>query len=214
MADFTINGPTVLIPHSHVQHPDSVEGTIITLTEGYLSAAIDMYHAFVEATVNTDPGRFSIFGSRDASAKDTWKHLIDIEVTNGTPVTEDLTNTEGANTKVLRVASTTDFTARENIYVRDTNAGSPTSTTGALASGEENSEWHRVDKIVTNTSVDIMVGIQNQKDSSDELWDLAQQNTFNLPPGYLRVRVDFSHEGTTGANVHVKAELMEITDIV
>lgn len=211
--DYTTNGPTTLIPHSVVIHPDSVEGTPVSLTAGYLSAVVNMWHAFVEAAANTNPGRFSIFGAYGAD-DDDWIHLIDIEVTTTTPVDETLNGGgEAAGSKVLNVASTTGFAARQNIYVRDTNGGAPTGATGTLGSPETLSEWHRVDKIVANTSIDIMVGLENAKDNSDVLFTEAQFFKFNLPPGFSRVRCDYSHEGTTGANAHVKAELLEITDI-
>jgi hypothetical protein len=212
MADYTTSGPTSVLAHAVVIHPDSREGSPHSLTAGYLAAVITMWHAFVEAAANTNPGRFSIYGAYGADADD-WIHLADFEVTTATPGTEAMTATEPAGEKVLACASTTGFTARNNIYVQDTNAGSPTGTTGALGSPETLSEWHRVDKIVSNTSVDIMVGLANQKDSSDVLWTDAEYFKFNVPPGYSRVRVDFSHEGAAGANVHVKAEIIEITDI-
>ena len=213
MSDFTTNGPVVLIAHSHVQHPDSIEGVEVALTAGYLAASVTMWHAPVEAAANTNPGRFSIYLNRHATRDDLWEHKIDLEVGTGTAATEAMTATEPAAEKVLAVASTTGFAARDKLYVQDTNAGSPTSTTGSLGSPETLSEWHACDKIVANTSIDIMAGLVNEKDSSDVIWNLAQFFQFNVEPGWARVRCDFSHEGAAGANVHVKAELNEITDI-
>ena len=76
------------------------------------------------------------------------------------------------------------------------------------------SEWHSVDIIVANTSVNIMMALTTQKDLSDFLWGSAQH--FSIPidcSGWSRLRVDFSHEGATGANCAVEAFISIATDI-
>lgn len=197
MVDFT-QTKSILITHALVTHPNSIEGTAVSLADTMQSGAITMWHALVEATANTNPGTFRIFGSYDASADDQWFHILDIDVSTDTAATEDFTASEPTGEKVLAVASTTGFAAKDNIYLEDINT---------LA----NSEWHTVDVISSNVSITIMIGLVNQKDApgaDDVIWGSAQQFTMPLPPGLLRIRVDFSHEGTTGANCHVMAEVL------
>ena len=211
MADLT-QAKYTLIPHSHVQHPDSIEGTPVTV-DSFLKLTIVMWHALVEAVANTDPGKFRVFGSLDLTGDDHWFHILDVDVTDATPATEPLSANVLAGARSLPVLSTTGFAARDHVYVRDTNGGFPQSMTGSLAGDELNSEWHAVDKVVANSSIDIMMGVANAKDTSDEIWGSAQQFRVTLGSGLARVRVDFSHEGATGANCHVKAELRADTDI-
>lgn len=199
MADFTQSKST-LLAHAAVTHPDSVEGTAVSVATA-LECLIILWHALVEATANTNPGTFRIFGSLDAADDDNWFHILDVDVSNATAATEAMTATEPTAETVLAVASTTGFAAKDNIYVQDTSVVA-------------DSEWHTVDKIVSNTSIDIMLGLTNQKDNADVIWGSAQQ--FSIPlncAGLSRIRVDFSHEGATGANVHIKAEVHVATDI-
>ena len=198
MAAYTQSKST-LLTHAAVTHPDSVEGTSVVMAT-YLNAVIVCWHALVEATANTNPGTFRVFGSLDAADDENWFHILDIDASNATAATEAMTATEPAGETVLAVASTTGFAAKDNIYVQDT---------GTLG----DSEWHTVDKIVANTSIDIMMGLTNQKDSSDVIWGSAQQFTVPLPGNLSRVRVDFSHEGAVGANCHIKAEILINTAI-
>lgn len=202
MVDFTQSKST-LLSHQLVTHPNSVEGTAVSVATA-LSCLITMWHALVEATANTNPGTFRVFGSFDASADDQWFHILDIDVTTDTAATEDFTASEPVGEKVLAVASTTGFAAKDNIYLEDVNT---------IAQ----SEWHTVDKIVSNTSIDIMIGLVNQKDApgtDDIIWGSAQQFRLPLPcDGLSRIRVDFSHEGGTGANAHIMAEVNVATDL-
>lgn len=199
MADFT-QAKSTLIAHALVTHPNSIEGTPVSVANS-LSGLLTMWHALVEETANTNPGTFRIFGSHDSSGDDAWYHILDIDVTTATPATEALTATEPIAETVLAMASTTGLAAKDNVYVQDA---------GVLG----NSEWHSLDVIDPNVSAAIMMGLANQKDSSDFIWGSAQE--FNIPmnfDGVSRIRVDFSHEGGTGADVHVKAEVTVATDL-
>lgn len=199
MADIT-QSKSVTLSHQGVTHPNSVEGTAVSVAS-YLSCLIVMWHAIVEGTTNTNPGTFRIFGSLDATNDEDWFHILDIDVSSANPATEAMTATEPTGETVLAVASTTGFAAKDHIYIEDV---------GTLA----DSEWHTVDRIVANTSIDIMMGLTNQKDSLDVIWGSAQQLRVSLDcSGLSRLRVDFSHEGAAGANCHIKAEIMGATDI-
>lgn len=198
MADNT-QAKSTIIAHAAVTHPNSIEGTAVSVATA-LKGTIILKHALLEATANTNPGTFRIYTSIDASGDDAWNHLMDIDVSDATAATEAMTATEPIAETVLAVASTTGFAAKDNIYVQDA---------GTLA----DSEWHSTNKIVSNTSIDIFMGLTNAKDSSDFIWGSAQQ--FHVPldfSGLSRIIVHFSHEGSTGANVHVLVEVNVTTD--
>jgi len=112
-----------------------------------------------------------------------------------------MTATEPTAETVLAVSSTTGFAAGDDIYVQD-------------AGTEADSEWHKVDRIVSNTSVDIFMGLTNGKDSSDVLWGSAQ--VFRVPlsfDGLSRIIVHYSNEGSSAPNTAVLVEVMMSTDI-
>lgn len=197
--DFTQAKSTTL-SHQSLTHPNSIEGTAVSVATA-LECLVVMWHALIEATANTNPGTFRIFGSLDPTNDEDWFHIMDIDVSTATAATEAMTATEPIAETVLAVASTTGFVAKDNIYVQDIGV-------------EADSEWHTIDKIVSNTSIDIMMGLTAQKDSADVIWGSAQQFRVALNcAGLSRIRVDFSHEGATGANCAVKAEINVATDI-
>ena len=104
-----------------------------------------------------------------------------------------MTATEPSAETVLAVASTTGFVAEDILYIQDA---------GTLA----DSEWARCEQIVTDTSIDIVDGLTTGKDSSDIIFNDAEIFVAQLDLSAVgRLRVIFQHEGTTGANVHVKA---------
>ena len=197
MADFTQAKSTTL-SHQAVTHPNSIEGTEVNVAT-FLECLVVMKHALIEATANTNPGTFRIFGSLDASGDDAWFHIMDIDVTTATAATEAMTATEPIAETVLAVASTTGFVAKDNIYVQDTSV-------------EADSEWHTIDKIVANTSIDIMLGLTTQKDSADVIWGSAQ--TFKFPFGSLgHINVYYSNEGASAPNTAVLVEVLVDTDL-
>jgi hypothetical protein len=110
-----------------------------------------------------------------------------------------MTATEPAAETVLAVADDDGFVALDDIYIQDT---------GTLA----NSEWAKVQEVVTDTSITITDGLTTEKDSSDVLWGSAQRFTHNLDlfgaAAVGRLRVIFMHEGAAGANMHVRAMMV------
>lgn len=102
---------------------------------------------------------------------------------------------------MLAVAATAGFLAYDVLYIQDT---------GTLA----NSEWARCQEIVANTSINLVDGLTNAKDSSDVIWNDADIWAIDVDLTALtRLRVVFQHEGAVGANCHVKA-LMVTADSV
>ena len=104
-----------------------------------------------------------------------------------------MTATEPIGETVLAVVATAGFVATDLLYIQDT---------GTLA----DSEWARCQEIVANTSINLIDGLTTQKDSADVIWNDANVWAAQLDlTAVTRLRVVFQHEGTTGANVHVKA---------
>lgn len=202
MADFSTASLKDAIAHQAVTHPNSVYGLAggpITPTAGAMWAKIHMHHAFIEAAANTNAGSFFVQTNLGIT-NENWVTEAQFTVFAGTPVTEALTATEPIGEVILVVASTTGFAADDYIYVQD-------------AGTEADSEWHQVDKIVSNTSVDLTEGLVKAKDSSDFMWGNAENFPWRLDlSGVVRWRVIYKNEGATGANTAIWVEYIEVTD--
>ena len=180
-----------ILTHQAVTHPATVTGSVQDVTTK-LAAKITLFHASVEATANTNPGRFYVLTSASASGDEDWEIAYEFDATISTADTEAMTATEPIGETALAVASTANFAARDKLYIQDT---------GTLA----NSEWALCEAITTTPSIDLIFGLTNQKDSSDVIWNDADifRCYFDLT-AVGRLRIVFSHEGSTGANCHVK----------
>jgi len=191
MADWTKTNQT-LLSHQAVTHPNTVQGSDLDVS-AIDTVGISLFHASVEATANTNGGKFLIQGANTASGDEDWATLIEFQAQNTTADTEAMTATEPVGETVLAVASTSGFAANDILYIQDT---------GTVA----NSEWARCQEVVTNTSIDLVDGLTNEKDSSDVIWNDAEIWFVQLAVrGLARIRVVFQHEGATAANCHVKA---------
>lgn len=192
MATISKTAGTAILSHQAVTHPDTVVGSAQDVSSK-LAATIICFHASVEATANSNPGSFYVQVSGSSSGDEDWATVAVFTAIISTADTEAMTATEPSSETVLAVASTTGFVAGDNLYIQDT---------GTLA----DSEWAKCQQIVTNTSIDLIDGLTNGKDSSDVIWNDADVFVCQLDlTSVYRVRVVFQHEGATGANVHVKA---------
>jgi hypothetical protein len=192
MATITKTQGTTILTHQAVTHPDTVKGTAQDVSTK-LAVTIYMFHASVEATANTNPGSFLVQESASSSGNEDWATIATYTAGSTTASTEAMTATEPVGETVLAVASTTGFVAGDNLYIQDT---------GTLA----DSEWGKCQEIVTNTSINLIDGLTNEKDSSDVIWNDAEIFVFDrVLTAVGRIRVVFQHEGSTGANAHVKA---------
>lgn len=201
MADFTqaSAGLRDAITHQAITNPNSVYGSSLTPVSGAMWAKIHMHHAFIEAASNANPGSFYV-QTNLGTTNENWVTEAQFPVFNGTPVTEALTATEPATEKVLAVASTTGFAADDYIYVQD-------------AGTEADSEWHQLDKIAAGVSLDLVDGLVTGKDSSDFAWSNAENFPYRLDlSGVVRWRVTYKAEGSTGANVAIWVQYIEVTD--
>jgi len=153
-----------------------------------------LFHASVQAAANTNPGRFLVQVSGAASGNEDWATIHEFDATISTADTEAMTATEPVGEKALTVAATAGFAANDILYIQDTTV---------VADGE----WARCREIVTDTTIDLVDGLTNQKDSADVIWNDADMFTCQLDLTAVgRVRVVFQHEGTAGADCHIKAD--------
>lgn len=191
-----------LIPHSRVIHPDTIKGTELDVSGDY-GIGITMHHGYVEDAANTNPGRFVIFASPKSSGDDSWVQVGAFQTKNTDPDKVNFNASEAVGQTDLTVDAVTGLAAHDLLYLQDTNGGAPTGTTGALSSPETLSEWAYLRKAVT-TTVTVLNGIANAKDSSDDIYNDASRFYWcEDVSGYARIRVDFIHEGATGANCDV-----------
>lgn len=192
------------IPHSRVIHPDTIVGTAIDVSGDY-AVGITMHHGYVEDVADTNPGRFVISGSPKSSGDDSWVTIAPFQAKGTNPDKVNINASEAAGQTDLTVDAVTGLAAHDYVYLQDTNGGSPSSSTGALSSPETLSEWAYLRKAVTTTAT-VRDGITNAKDANDDLYNDASRFYWEGDvSGYARIRVDFIHEGATGANCDVLA---------
>ena len=180
------------LAHQAVTHPNTVVGSALDVSTK-LALTLQLYHASVEATANTNPGKFLVQVSGASSGNEDWSTVAEFDATISTADTEAMTATEPIGEKALAVAATAGFVANDILYIQDA---------GTVGDGE----WARCREIVTNTTIDLVDGLTNAKDASDVIWNDADIWTVQLDlTAIARYRVVFIHEGAVGANAHIKA---------
>lgn len=185
----------IALAHQAVTHPNTVVGSALDVSTK-LAASIILFHASVEAAANTNPGKFLVQISGAASGNEDWGTVAEFDATISTADTEAMTVTESASETALAVAATAGFAANDKLYIQDASV---------VADGE----WARCREIVTDTTIDLVDGLTNAKDSSDVIWNDADIFTCQLDLTAVgRVRVVFQHEGAAGANCHVKGMMV------
>lgn len=184
-----------VLAHQAATHPITIKGSAIDCRTKR-AAVVFLYHGYVEATADTNPGVFKVQvrpDPGDGTVNEHWITVAEFAVKGTTPDTEAMTATEPIGETVLAVASTSGFVAGDLLYVQDT---------GTLA----DSEWGECQEVVSNTSIDLVDGLTAAKDSSDVIWNDSSRFVCALDlNGIESFRVVWSHEGGTGANGHVKA---------
>jgi hypothetical protein len=183
----------VALAHQAVTHPTTVVGSALDVSTK-LAMTIALFHASVEAVANTNPGKFLIQVSGAASGNEDWATIYEFDATISTADSEGINATEPVGETALAVdAATAGFVANDILYIQDTTV---------VADGE----WARCREIVTDTTIDLVDGLTNQKDNADVIWNDADIWTCQLDLTAVgRVRVVFQSEGAAGANCHIKA---------
>jgi len=177
-----------------------LEGTPAAVAT-YLSGVITVRVANVETTANVTGVMVWVQGSLETSGDDAWFTLLEFEGSTTAAETEAMTATEPVGETVLACASTTNLVVGDLVYIQDASV---------VADGE----WHKIVKVITNTSITIDYGLENQKDNSDFIWTEADTFTAYVNcEGLRRVNVLVVHEAATGSNLHILAEAIFATDI-
>lgn len=200
MADWTKVAETTILTRTAVTHPDTVEGTA-TAVAADDSVLITCYWASIEAAANTNAGSFLIQCSGSASGDDDWATVAEIGTPTGTAGSEVISN-DSESGPVIEVASTTGFAAGEWLYARDLGS-------------EAGSCWRYIDKIVSNTSVNVLDALTTALNNADSdiLWSDAQVTPIVLDVStWQRVRIVYSHEGAAGCNCVVEATMAKASD--
>lgn len=184
-----------VLAHQAATHPTTIVGSAIDCRTKR-AATLFLYHGYVEATADTNFGSFKVQVRPDAgdgSVLEHWITVATLPAKGTTPDTEAMTATEPQGETTLAVASTSGFAVDDLLYIQDTST---------LA----DSEWAELKTLVTNTNVQLIDGLTNQKDSADVIWNDASRYVINMDlNGIESFRVVWSHEGATGANGHIKA---------
>jgi len=183
-----------VLAHQVATHPTTIVGSAIDVSTKK-AISLHLFHGYIEATADTNPGRFLIQVRADdgaGSVNEHWITVAELVALGTTPDDENLTTTESAGDSSLAVASTTGFVAGDLLYIRNV---------GTLA----NSEWARLKSIVSNTSLELMDGLTNGMTSSDKVFNDASAWVVNLDVRNIEaIRVVWFHQGATGADGHIK----------
>jgi len=115
-----------------------------------------------------------------------------------TGASEALTGTEAAGSTVLEVASTTGFAVGNYCSI--------------LNATPANSEWVRIQSIVTNTSITVEEGITNAQTGST-IYAGAEAFVCQIPAGLARIRVVVNNLGNATQAVLISARLNTVTEI-
>lgn len=183
-----------VLAHQAATHPTTIVGSAID-ARTLRAAILHLYHGYVEAAADTNPGKFKVQVRPDAgngSVNEHWITVAEFTAKGTTPDDETLSGSESVGATVLEVASTTGFAVEDQLYIQDTSV---------VADGE----WAELRTLVTNTSITIIDGLTNAKDNADKIFNDASKFICGLDlNGIESYRVLWVHEGATGANGHVK----------
>jgi len=151
------------------------------------------------ATASTAGANIRIEVSHDTSGDNSWYPLAIFTSAFAAVEGEAVTNTVNAGQNVVTVASTTNLTIGDVIFIDN----------GTIA----NSEWGRIKSIVGNTSVTLEDNLVNAQTSST-IYDGAEIYTpVSIPEGVMRIRA--VADGSLFTQVHaINVNLMTIDSIV
>ena len=186
-----------VLTHQTAVHPCTIKGSAIDCRTKR-AAAISLFHAYTEATADTNPGRFLVQVRPDpgeGTVNEHWVTVLELTARGTTPDTEAMTATEPIGETVLACASTTGFTTADpdaQLYIQNTTLA--------------DSEWAQLSSFVANTSITLIDGLTTQQTNTSVIWNDASRWQVYLDLNAMEsFRVVWIHQGTTGANGHVKA---------
>lgn len=200
MAVITKTQDIVLLAHQAITHPGSVVGSAIDVSDD-LAAWIFIDHAYIETIANATPAEFHLMGTPFASGDEGWKTLVRFDTGLVISETEALTATEPVAETVIAVASTTNLSVGQSIYIQD-------------ASVVTDGEWHKIENIVVATSVDLVHGLAVAKDSSDFLFNKAERfDAYIDLTALARIKIYYINRAVTGSNTHVRVTMVRADSI-
>lgn len=187
-----------VLAHQAAAHPITIVGSSID-ARTKRSVTIFMYHGYIEAVADTNPGKFKVQvrpDAGDSSINEHWITVAEFVVKGTTPDDEAMDAIEPIGEKVLAVTLTAGYAAEDILYIRDIDT---------LA----DSEWAECQEIVTDTSIDILDGLTVEKSTAGSgciIFNDASRFVCALDLNANETyRVIWSHEGATGADGHIKA---------
>jgi hypothetical protein len=199
MADLTQSAVVDLLAHQEITHPGNVVGAWTSI-ESYLSGMIAIWLANIETTANATGVIVTVEGSNSADGSDPF--ILQRFAGSATAAeTEVLTATEPIGETVMAVASTTNLTVGDVIYIKDDTSVAT-------------SEWHEIVAVATNTSITLKDGLAVEKVANDDVYNQASKFLFPFQNvGLKAIRVVIVHQAASGSDIRVKAEGVFETDI-
>jgi len=199
MADYTQSSEVEVLAPTEITHPSSLIGSAQT-SDGKIGVRLWIYHGFIEATANTNPGTFHV-QVNPATSNEGWIDYAVFPTTNATPTSIDPTNAEGIGDTLVETSSTTGAAVDQLRYWQDATAA--------------DGEWIRIQSFVTNTSFTLTDGLTNAKAATDLTFSDAELFTLWVDlAGVSRYRVIYHHQGATAANTAIWVRGIEVTAIV
>ncbi len=159
-----------------------VLGSAIDVSTKY-AAFIGMHFGRRTASVLTTGAKIRVEGSTKSSGDGFWFPLVEFQSLIAAAESEAVSGTVGSGTNVITVASTTNLTVGDMIYIDNSTIA--------------NSEWGRIIAVSTNVSVTIEDNLVNAQTGST-LYDQAEMYSASLDLsaiGRIRLVADFSGTG-------------------
>jgi len=199
MADYTQSATQDLLAHQEITHPGNVVGSDVSCA-GWLELEVFAWVANIETTANATGVTIVIQVSGEASGND-WQDLIRWTGSTTAAETEVLTATEPIGEKTIAVASTTNLVVGDIIYIKDDT-------------GVDESEWHEIAAVATNTSISLVDGLAVEKVANDDIYDQAQRFYVGTgSAGTKRISAVVIHQAGTGSDIRVKVTAVGATAV-
>ena len=199
MVDYTETFDASVVAHASLALNASTSGELDV--SALLSGVLQIFAAPIGTTANASGMDIYVEVTGHATAHDQWIRVAEFKTSTIAASLVNVNASEAAGETEITVDGITGMDARDFIYIQDT-------TTIA------DSEWHRL-MDAESTSLFIEGGLQNAKDSSDDVFDQAFVAALPMDlAGVRRVRVTFNHRvSATGSTMHVLS-LMSTADAI
>lgn len=193
MPDYTQSSPIDVIERQSVTHPDTILG-VPQDADGKLGVNLAFFHGYLEGAPNTNPGRFLVQTTAEASSDEGWVTVREIRANSGSPVSQTPSGITGGN-QILTMDDTAGYAAGDVCFYE-------TSTDG---------EWCMIQEIDPDVSITLMNPLTESHTGSDIFRNLAQAVSFFLElKGVARYRVLFLHQGSVGVDAAIWVRGIEV----